>query len=465
MNGQLIRQHGAEDIAALPCSPEQALNALEETTKAFSTDSGCADIPFWGGFIGYISYEMGLELLKLNSSGQSIKEQRIVPDFNFVFVERSIVLDKDTGKIYIQSIRQNDQSWIDSTQAQLASLASTKKPSPSSASSHQLQQLLSTTTINLPDHKHYTTQILDCQSQLHAGNSYELCLTTEATITTPATHTNTSYLLYRNLNKHNPVPFASYLHFPRTRVTPCTTILSTSPEQFLSWSRTGTLDMIPMKGTVQRTPTTTLEHATSILQTPKESAENLMIADLIRHDLYSVVGCKPYASKPNSNTTSTTNSPVSIIKLNEVTPYATVYQLTSHIRANPPPSLDPHNTNAIITHNHSSLPHVLPPGSMTGAPKKRSCEILRTLERRNRGVYSGVIGYMDVGGGGCWSVAIRTAWSSGVEDYVGENGGERKKWHVGAGGAVTVLSDVEGEWAEMMGKLGSVLRGFRTGAE
>ena len=53
---------------------------------------------------------------------------------------------------------------------------------------------------------------------------------------------------------------------------------------------------------------------------------------------------------------------------------------------------------------------------MTGAPKKRSCEILRKLEGRNRGVYSGVIGYFDVGGGGDWSVAIRCAFSCGDED-------------------------------------------------
>ncbi|KAJ9654800.1 hypothetical protein H2198_006239 [Neophaeococcomyces mojaviensis] len=458
MNGKLMRSSGSQIASMLSCSPQKALEALEDTTKAFSTDSGGPDVPFQGGFMGYISYEMSLDLLNIHSPQESPNEQRVIPDFNFVFVERSIIFDKATCTVYIQSIRANDPPWINLMQARLNDLASTSpRKSPQSTIS-RLQSILSSTVVKLPDHSSYTSEILTCQSHLHAGNSYELCLTTEATITTPATDPDTPYLLYRNLNKHNPVPFATYLHFPSTSATPSTTILSTSPEQFLSCSRDGTLDMMPMKGTVQRTPTTTLADAISILQTPKESAENLMIADLIRHDLYSVVGCAPYALNP----TSTRTDPVEIVKLNEVATYATVYQLTSHIRAHPPPSLNPFDTRSVIAHNNSALHHVLPPGSMTGAPKKRSCEILRNIEKRNRGVYSGIIGYMDVRGGGCWSVAIRTAWSSGSEDRVNKEGEQRKKWHVGAGGAVTVLSEVEGEWQEMMGKLGSVLRGFKS---
>lgn len=107
---------------------------------------------------------------------------------------------------------------------------------------------------------------------------------------------------------------------------------------------------------------------------------------------------------------------------------------------------------------------------MTGAPKKRSCEILRSLERRNRGVYAGVIGYFDVGGGGAWSVAIRCAFSpnhaakgKATEGQGSESNesGEMRTWHVGAGGAITVLSDAQAEWEEMSVKMDSVLRGFR----
>ena len=93
----------------------------------------------------------------------------------------------------------------------------------------------------------------------------------------------------------------------------------------------------------------------------------------------------------------------------------------------------------------------LPPGSMTGAPKKRSCDLLRMIEGdKARGLYSGVIGYFDVGGGGDFSVVIRSAFKWDDEEY----------WQIGAGGAVTALSEPEAEWQEMLAKRENVLRAF-----
>jgi para-aminobenzoate synthetase len=322
----------------------------------------------------------------------------------------------------------------------------------------RLKQIQASTTINLPNHDTYISRILACKSELMAGNSYELCLTTTATTITPNLP-HAPWTIYNSLRQHNPVPFAAFLHLHHT------TILSSSPEQYLTWSATTqTLDMIPMKGTVKKTPTMTRHQATQLLSTPKESAENLMIADLIRHDLYTTVG---RASK------------VEVVKLCDVIETETVYQLVSHIRAHapPPPSPSPSPTSStarnMTHHGLKALTHTLPPGSMTGAPKKRSCEILRRLEARPRGPYSGVIGYIDVSGNGGWSVAIRTAFSH--DDHEGdandddntENAAERPQrqrhqtWHIGAGGAITVLSDEEQEWEEMMTKLDSVLRAFR----
>jgi len=458
--------------------------------------------------MGFCSYEMGLDLINVKTS-----RERVVPDFSFLFVERSVVFDQQTGNIYVQSIKENDEAWVKGMVQRLETLDQMVVQDNPKHPSTSLGDIIASITFSGPDHDDYTGKIQTCQDQLHAGNSYELCLTSEARIDVPAPEIDISYALYQNITKHNPVPFASYLHFPsstpgslNSKALPNgTTILSSSPEQFISWSRDGTLDMIPMKGTVQRTPTTTIDDAYRILSTPKETAENLMIADLIRHDLYGVVGCQSYARinephgsvsekhvAPHSFPSQEDNErrrnadsvrkneriardPLSIPALNAIKQFDTVYQLVSHIRADPPSHVDANDPESVIEHNHSSLHHVLPPGSMTGAPKKRSCEILHQLEQRNRGVYSGIIGYMDVSGGGCWNVAIRTAFSSEAEDYyvektVGADDSDedmvetekRKIWHVGAGGAVTVLSDVEGEWEEMMGKMNNVLKGFRT---
>ena len=130
---------------------------------------------------------------------------------------------------------------------------------------------------------------------------------------------------------------------------------------------------------------------------------------------------------------------------------------------------------------------------MTGAPKLRSCQILKSLEQHPRGIYSGVLGYMDVGGGGDFSVVIRSAvrWDTDARrppstknddvirddtptDGNGYTNGDTDptvhpspspspsgdKWTIGAGGAVTSLSTEEGEWEEMIAKLKSTLRLF-----
>ena len=127
---------------------------------------------------------------------------------------------------------------------------------------------------------------------------------------------------------------------------------------------------------------------------------------------------------------------------------------------------------------------------MTGAPKKRSVEILHQLEGEERSIYSGVVGYADVGGGGDWAVVIRSCFKyekhqttlKAEEDNLSEivtdqpfphssdipHGPSRRctddptfdEWTLGAGGAITSLSDPVAEWEEMITKVESVLPAF-----
>lgn len=97
---------------------------------------------------------------------------------------------------------------------------------------------------------------------------------------------------------------------------------------------------------------------------------------------------------------------------------------------------------------------------MTGAPKKRSVEILQTLEDNDRSIYSGVFGYWDVGGGGDWSVVIRSCFKyddQSQDEAMDRTDHEAETWTIGAGGAITALSDPDSEWDEMVAKLQSVL--------
>ncbi|OAL30657.1 hypothetical protein AYO20_08619 [Fonsecaea nubica] len=432
-NHLLAREHLVENLEAFLASKTLREHAASE-------------VPFRGGFMGFLSYEFGTASLHLDVP----EDTRIpvsTPELSLLWVERSIIFNHYTGTAHVQSIRKNDSAWVNGVADELRTMPLSQATAALSPSeTDRLLQVLSSTTFALPDHDTYISRIRECQAELLAGNSYELCLTTEATVTTAAVPDG-PWLLYNNIQQHNPVPFAAFVRLHQT------TILSSSPEQFLSWSaENGAIDMIPMKGTVKKTPETTLAKAIAILSSAKESAENLMIADLIRHDLYSTVG---------------RDAKVEVVKLCDVVESETVYSLVSHIRAHVPhsPTADPKSSEhakEMTSYGVRALTRTLPPGSMTGAPKKRSCEILHRLEQRERGVYSGAIGYMDVGGNGAWSVCIRTAFSNDDQTEMDQSTGEKMmKWRIGAGGAITVLSDEEQEWEEMMTKLDSVLRGFQ----
>lgn len=207
-----------------------------------------------------------------------------------------------------------------------------------------------------------------------------------------------------------------------------------------------------MKGTVKKSSTvTSLSQAKALLQVPKEQAENLMIVDLVRHDLHGVLG----------------SGNVIVPRLMVVEEYASVFQMISIVEGKIPsalPLLEDGMEEKEIEEAEKRrytgvdvLAASLPPGSMTGAPKKRSCEILRQIEGgKDRSLYSGVVGYMDVGGRGDFSVSIRCMFRW---DDEGMDEG-KEVWHIGAGGAVTALSTPLAEREEMLTKLGGTLGVF-----
>jgi para-aminobenzoate synthetase len=445
----------------------QLWDALRRLLKAKRVTIGKDDVPFWGGFMGFFSYEMGLE--KWDFACQDHMENEKTSDASLVWVERSIVVDRKTDKIYIQSIREFDDEvggWLDITMKRILrflhitdmkdiifDLAVTCGLGLSDSNyflrlQHSNEQLASRmvreSQITLPDERNYKARIKACQEYIRAGESYELCLTDETRILLPNCRNESEravrpWILYKRLLSYNPAAFSAYAKIGKAK------IISSSPECFLQWDRANTFVMKPMKGTVKKTPDMTFEKAQKILNTPKEMGENLMIADLIRHDLFSFCG----------------SGNVTVDKLLEVEDHNRVYQLVTHIKGSivklPPVMVKRRSEPPApsIYHDHLALPMCLPPGSMTGAPKKRSCELLESVELRKRSVYSGVMGYLDLGGGGSFSVLIRTAfsWSNGKSG--------KETWRIGAGGAVTALSTAEGEWEEMITKLNTVLAIFR----
>lgn len=161
-----------------------------------------------------------------------------------------------------------------------------------------------------------------------------------------------------------------------------------------------------------------------------------MIVDLIRHDL------DPFVSDVN------------VTSLMSVERYKTVYQLVSVIGG----SIRKSSGLDVLSQS-------LPPGSMTGAPKKRSIQLLEEIEslqissnNGRRGIYSGVAGYWSITDEADWSVTIRSMYHYKNDR---DNSTTHNIWRIGAGGAITVLSEEEAEWDEMKLKLLSTLQIFR----
>ncbi|CAM9505123.1 unnamed protein product [Ectocarpus fasciculatus] len=281
------------------------------------------------------------------------------------------------------------------------------------------------------------------------GETYEVCLTNQIVCERPkgpGAVATPPLDLYSRLRRSNPAPYAAYIvHDPNRRLSspaaggdagaggaagrgggggdgPAFAVCCSSPEKFLKVDGDGWVESKPIKGTVKRgkTPAEDLILATDLAKGEKNMAENLMIVDLVRNDLGRV--CQ--------------TGSVSVPKLMHVESYATVHQLVSTIRGRLRP-----DCGAL-----DAIAAAFPGGSMTGAPKRRTMEIIDRLEQgRPRGVYSGSIGFLGVDGAADFNIVIRTAVVT------------PQNVTVGAGGAVIALSEVDDEYEEMLLKATSVL--------
>ncbi|KAL2828285.1 ADC synthase [Aspergillus cavernicola] len=433
-----------------PMSVSQLWDVLRYLMNLKKVELGDSEVPFWAGFLGYFSYELGLACLahpQYENGSVQDDWSKSPADVSLLWTDRSIVVDNETGRITLQSTREEDDlpaGWLNRTIEVLQSFPCADVHSAAEsfmADEKFLDSVLRQGVVRFPDQDTYLSQVEACKVELRAGESYELCLTCETSITVPSPGTTIErvefpWKLYKRLWKYNPATFSAYARLGNVK------IVSSSPECFLTWDRHSTLEMKPMKGTVKKSDTMTMEKAREILGSTKEMAENLMIADLIRHDLYGICGV----------------GGVHVEKLLEVEDHGRVYQMITHIKGHVDPcrpgyaakSLPRLESPNMSIYGLTALQRCLPAGSMTGAPKERSCMHLSSIEGRKRGVYSGVMGFLDLGGGGSFSVMIRTAFTSS------DDGDDVQKWRIGAGGAVTMLSSAEGEWDEMLTKLRTV---------
>ena len=263
----------------------------------------------------------------------------------------------------------------------------------------------------------YAAAFARVQEHLRAGNSYEVNLTyrlsAEADLDPVAT-----YLRLRDLN---PAPYAGCLQHDVEGARAW--LLSSSPERYALVTADRTIETKPIKGTAPRGATDEEDEAlrVGLARDPKNRAENLMIVDLLRNDIGMV-------SEVGS---------VEVPVLMDVESYETVHQLVSTVRG---------RLREDVT-TVGALRALFPPGSMTGAPKRRTMEIIEEVEETPRGVYAGAFGWISGDGRADLGVVIRSLMTAGDG-----------RWTLGTGGGITVRSDVEDEWQESRWKAERLLR-------
>jgi anthranilate/para-aminobenzoate synthase component I len=219
----------------------------------------------------------------------------------------------------------------------------------------------------------FETRVARAQEYIAAGDIYQVNLAQKLS----TRFTGNPYRLFEHLLARSPAPGGAFLDFGDTCV------LSASPELFLR-IRGRHITTRPIKGTRPRSrdPVRDEQLAFELLTDPKELAELVMITDLERNDLGQI--CE-YGS-------------VTVTQLVQLERFAQVFHLVSTIEGMLHPGIDALD----------AVRACIPGGSISGAPKRRACEIIRELEPCPRGIYTGLIGYFDDNGDAAFSMAIRT---------------------------------------------------------
>lgn len=356
------------------------------------------------GYVGYLGYE-----LKADTGGQ-LAHASEQADAALVFADRAVVIDHGHGCAYVlalEAVKSPDPdvaTWLDETASTIREMR-TATPAPATTpplvpAPHEVP------IVFRHNRQTYLRLIEDCLAEIRSGESYEVCLTNSATV-----HRSLDPVSgYSCLREISPMPYNALLQFAGMSV------LSASPERFLKIGADGTVESKPIKGTRPRSADPTEDHhlRSALRASEKDRSENLMIVDLVRNDLSRV--CVPGS--------------VHVPSLFDIETYAPVHQMVSTVRGT-------------LRNGVSAVDCVraaFPGGSMTGAPKIRTMEIIDKLEAGPRGVYSGAIGFFSLTGTADLSIVIRTMVATGSEVTFG------------VGGAIVALSDPDEEFEETMVK-------------
>lgn len=358
------------------------------------------ELPFCGGLLGFFAYELGLNLPfnQVNANTKKLAASSLLASLGIY--HWSIVQDRDLKKSYFCCFDSVDET----TRHKLIATATGFQPTDNS--SHTTGTFYPTTAKS-----RYLSDLKSIDAYIHAGDCYQVNYTQRFS----ADFSGNSLSAYKLLRRKLPSPYSAYLKLDHGAV------LCHSPEQFIKL-KSGKISTKPIKGTAPRdsNPQQDLANATSLQTSAKDKAENLMIVDLMRNDIGR----------------SSINGSVQVPSLFALESFRNVHHLVSTITADISP-----NTNPL-----QLFKNCFPGGSITGAPKRRSMEIIEELEITERSAYCGSIGYISACGNMNTNIAIRTLLDNG-----------KGKIHCWAGGGIVADSIAENEYQECLSKVGVLL--------
>lgn len=373
-----------------------------------------------GGYVGFFGYEAKRDV----DSFIQNKHASSLPDAWFIFADRLLVFDHLQDRLFLVALARNNclddyrqaNSWFETVRTSLDGLEySTSLLDKRSRSSDINRSPLR--FVPERSRSEYLSDIRKSLRYIHDGDSYEICLTNRLRTSLPPDCKPDPLDLYSALRLVNPSPYSAFLRLDADNAVCCS-----SPERYLYISSSGRVESKPIKGTLPRGRSFEEDSRlrNQLKESPKDRSENLMIVDLVRNDLSRI--CEVGS--------------VTVPKLMCVESYATVHQLVSTVRG----------TLASSTDSIDCVRAAYPMGSMTGAPKVRTMEIIDRLETSARGVYSGSIGYLSVSGAVDLNVVIRTAVLTGP------------KVEIGVGGAIVSMSNPEDEYDEAILKGSAIMK-------
>ena len=377
---------------------------LAEILRRHERPAANDGLPFHSGAVGYFSYDLCHFVERLPDT---TIDDILFPDLYLAFYDRAIVYDHIAGKCWAVAEGESPEEAEGKARGMVACARRNEDQKPGflkkpGFSAHSIASNF--------EKAEYIEAITRAKEYIAAGDIFQVNLSQRFSTEIEMD----SYELYRRLRRINPAPFAAYLRFGENAV------VSASPERFLQ-VRGRHVQTRPIKGTRPRgkDPATDEAMRRELLASAKDAAELAMIIDLERNDIGRVCS---YGT-------------VKVTQKQVLEAYPTVYHLVGTIVG------DIHPRFGLV----DLIKACFPGGSITGAPKIRSMQIIDELEPTKRSVYTGAIGYIDFGGQMDLNIVIRTFLVRGRQAFFQ------------AGGGLVADSDPESEYEETLHKVRALM--------